>query len=173
MVKIRNKTRHDFLLRSGSPSQVTTPRQTMGQNAPSGEWDLRIWTYYKEYYPYMRQIHLPTRSMLRKVIPEGVLANSASITGFLYFQKPGGTSRPQPLIFQANLMDARSGQQYGTISIPFLREVQRGRVQVNWLAPFTSYSSSTRPASRYFPDQPIRDKCPRSGNRTCRNSWAA
>jgi hypothetical protein len=67
----------------------------------------------------MRQVHLPTRSMLRKAIPEGVLANSASISGFLYFQKPGGTSKPQMISYQANLVDANTGQQFGTISIPF------------------------------------------------------
>jgi hypothetical protein len=74
--------------------------------------------YYGMYYPYMKRIKLPTRSMLRKAIPEGVIENNGFVSGFLYFQKPD-VGREQ-LEFTAKLVDARTGQQFGTIQIPFI-----------------------------------------------------
>jgi hypothetical protein len=81
--------------------------------------------YYNGYWPYMQRIHLPTRSMLRKAIPEGVIANGGHITGFLYFQKVKGTGSPRPVNLQAQLVDARTGQKFGKIVIPFMERQTR------------------------------------------------
>jgi len=45
--------------------------------------------YYSHYYPYWQRvrIELPTREMLRRVLPEGVLAEGGRLEGFLYFER--------------------------------------------------------------------------------------
>lgn len=83
----------------------------------SGYWGAP-YGYYNMYYPYMRRYHLPTRSMLRKGIPEGVVDKGGYISGFLYFQKPSKNAS-QPLEFTARLIDAKTGRQFGTLEIPF------------------------------------------------------
>lgn len=72
--------------------------------------------YYNTYFPYMRSVHLPTRSMLRKGIPEGVIAPNGYVRGFLYFTRVNpGMSRVE---FVAHLQNARTGKIFGTIRIP-------------------------------------------------------
>jgi hypothetical protein len=75
--------------------------------------------YYGTYYP-MWQVKLPTESMLRKAIPEGVVQNGGFISGFIYFQKPKDENKNSQLEFVARLIDAQTGQQFGTIRIPFV-----------------------------------------------------
>jgi hypothetical protein len=82
-------------------------------------WGPPDWTYYDQYYPYLRQIHLPTRSMLRKAIPEGVVANGGRISGFLYFQKPDHKRTSDTITFDATLVDAQTGQTFGQLAVPF------------------------------------------------------
>jgi len=76
------------------------------------------WGYYNMYYPYMRRIHLPTRSMLRRGIPEGVIANGGHIDGFLYFAEVSDNVPRVNLI--ARLVDARTHREFGQIEIPFV-----------------------------------------------------
>jgi hypothetical protein len=73
--------------------------------------------YYDTYYPYMRALRLPTRSMLRKGIPEGVIAPGGYVQGFLFFSKvhPNLTR----VAFVAKLRGAHTGQRFATIRIPF------------------------------------------------------
>jgi len=82
----------------------------------SGVWAPDL-GYYNTYYPYMRQIHLPTPSMLRKGIPEGVVNPGGHIAGFLYFSKVGDKAQQVNLV--ANLVDAKTQQKFGQITIPF------------------------------------------------------
>jgi hypothetical protein len=84
-----------------------------------GWWGPADWGYFGAYYPYMEEVHLPTRSMLRKAIPEGVVGNDGSVSGFMYFQKVKAEIQ-QPVMFEAKLVDADNHQQFGTISIPFI-----------------------------------------------------
>lgn len=60
---------------------------------------------------------LPTRDMLRKALPEGTLDTGGTLTGFLYFQNVG--EREGTVTLQARLVDALTGEQFGTLSIPF------------------------------------------------------
>jgi hypothetical protein len=72
--------------------------------------------YYNMYYPYMQQVHLPTQSMLRKGIPEGVIKPGGYVDGFLYFKKVDPSLNE--VSFVAKLQDAKTGRQFGTISVP-------------------------------------------------------
>lgn len=75
--------------------------------------------YYEHYYNCWKEIKLPTKEMLDEAIPEGVLENGAEASGFLYFQKIG---KADHYTFEMDLMDAKSGERFGTISIPFIRK---------------------------------------------------
>jgi hypothetical protein len=71
------------------------------------------------YYPYYSTPveALPTRDMLRRALPQGTLEDGGIVSGFLYFQDVGGSERRVTL--QARLVDARTGEPFGTLSIPF------------------------------------------------------
>jgi hypothetical protein len=73
---------------------------------------------YDEYTPKYNlwSYPLPTKDMLAKGIPEGVLDPGGTITGFLYFAKiPADLERP---IFKMEMVNAESGNSFGTIRIP-------------------------------------------------------
>jgi|GEM_PF-438017 len=73
--------------------------------------------YYNYYYPYMRRMHLPTRSMLKKGLPEGVIAPGGYVQGFLYFSRVN--PKLTTVTFVANLQSAHNGRRFGKIQIPF------------------------------------------------------
>ncbi|HEX8697999.1 MAG TPA: hypothetical protein VF815_04130 [Myxococcaceae bacterium] len=60
---------------------------------------------------------LPTQDMLKQALPEGTLENGGTVAGFLYFQ--GVTEREKQVTLQAQLVDARTGEPFGSLSIPF------------------------------------------------------
>ncbi|HZH13336.1 MAG TPA: hypothetical protein VE057_03135 [Archangium sp.] len=60
---------------------------------------------------------LPTRDMLRNALPEGTLDTGGTLTGFLYFQNV--SEREGTVTLLARLVDARTGEQFATLSIPF------------------------------------------------------
>ncbi|ATB29336.1 hypothetical protein [Melittangium boletus] len=60
---------------------------------------------------------LPTRDMLREALPQGTLTPGGTTTGFLYFQSVG--DRESQVTLRARLVDARTGEQFGTLDIPF------------------------------------------------------
>lgn len=68
-------------------------------------------------YAYRPPEPLPTRDMVRKALPEGTLDTGGTLTGFLYFQNVG--DREGQVTLEAHLVDARTGAQFGTLSIPF------------------------------------------------------
>ena len=76
-------------------------------------------SYYNHYYGCWQNIDLPTPEMLDKALPEGVLKNGAEATGFLYFEKIGQADQ---YIFEMDLVDAKSGERFGTISIPLIKK---------------------------------------------------
>jgi len=71
------------------------------------------------YDTYLAQwpVNLPTEDMVRRALPEGVIVNGGEVAGFLYFQDvpPGMES----VNFQFDLVDANTGQQFGSVRIPF------------------------------------------------------
>jgi hypothetical protein len=76
-----------------------------GANAP-------IWSRY-------RAVQLPTDNMLERALPEGVVEPGGRVGGFLYFQRLEGRG---PFTFSVDLVDARTGERFGAISIPFVAE---------------------------------------------------
>lgn len=92
---------------------------------------LRAWVYpwrwtvvnplfYDDYYSYWdrtREVSLPTADMIELGLPEGVIEPGGRVTGFLYFPNPGRETERTTLT--ARLVDAQTGESFGTISIPF------------------------------------------------------
>jgi hypothetical protein len=64
---------------------------------------------------------LPTRDMVQQALPQGTLEPGGTISGFLYFHDV--SSREGNVTLEARLVDARTGEQFGTLTIPF--SVQR------------------------------------------------
>jgi hypothetical protein len=60
---------------------------------------------------------IPTPDMLRLAFREGPLEDTRVREGFLYFKEAMLAERQVTL--QARLVDARTGEEFGTLSIPF------------------------------------------------------
>ena len=71
--------------------------------------------YYDTYD--LRSIQLPTRDMLERALPEGVVDSGGRAKGYLYFEKL--KKDPKQVRLQAELIGARTGEQFGMVSIPF------------------------------------------------------
>jgi hypothetical protein len=72
--------------------------------------------FYATHYPSMSRASLPTPDMMQRALPEGVVQPGGRITGFLYFEDLDDARRAR---FTFDLVDARSGVQFGRIEIPF------------------------------------------------------
>jgi len=71
--------------------------------------------YYNRWYG-PSPVSLPNKELLRQGLPEGVLEAGGRLSGFLYFKdQPKGTT----LTFYASLVEAETGQAFGTVAIPF------------------------------------------------------
>jgi len=108
------------------PPGVSYPRFSFGVGlGRGGGWGLGLgvpfgdpFFYDDYYYPMQVRMPLPTPDMVQQALPESVLAPGASTSGFLYFDRV--KRKPKQYDFTANLVDARSGQPVGTITIPFV-----------------------------------------------------
>lgn len=60
---------------------------------------------------------LPSKSMRRFALPEGVLADGGQISGFLYFS--GAASREDAVLLRAELPDGEGGEVAAALEIPF------------------------------------------------------
>jgi len=96
-----------------------------GRGWQSRSWIRPEWSnpfydpYYDPFYrPYERcEEPLPSKDMVEQALPEGTLENGGTVAGFLYFQ--GVTEREKEVTLQAQLVDARTGEPFGSLSIPF------------------------------------------------------
>ncbi|MHA7627495.1 putative periplasmic lipoprotein [Corallococcus sp. M7] len=68
-------------------------------------------------YPYYYEQPLPTEDMLNDALPEGTLEPGGTQEGFLYFQ--GVAHRENAVTLQLNLVDAQTGEPFGSMGIPF------------------------------------------------------
>lgn len=75
--------------------------------------------YYDTYVPARVRVDLPTTDMISMALPEGVLEPNGRITGFLYFEDVEDLDIQQ-VDFEIDLIDAETGTQFGSISIPFV-----------------------------------------------------
>jgi hypothetical protein len=85
-----------------------------------GPWDGPLaWSgVYDDTWYSAWPVELPTQDMVQKAIPEGVVSPGGQVDGFLYFQE--APEEAQQVAFQARLVDAQSGQRFGSVRIPFL-----------------------------------------------------
>jgi hypothetical protein len=101
---------------------------TLGWGGPGrpGPWGPWGWSGYYDpfwdpfYGPNTRWREpepLPTQDMVRQALPEGTLEPGASISGFVYFHDV--SAREGNVTLEARLVDARTGEQFGTLAIPF------------------------------------------------------
>jgi hypothetical protein len=72
--------------------------------------------YYDSIYSRWPE-RLPTKDMLSEALPEGVVEDGGSVSGFVYFQSV--TGRESTVRFEMNLVDASGGQTFGLVAIPF------------------------------------------------------
>lgn len=110
-------------------SGAAVPPGFVGQNFLVAPWAARYYrgvapwygpfpydpVYYNRWYGAW-PTNLPNDEVIRHALPEGVLQPGGKVTGFLYFKdQPAGTA----LSFYAALVDANSGESFGTVAIPF------------------------------------------------------
>ena len=72
--------------------------------------------YYDSIYSRWPE-RLPTQDMISEALPEGVVQDGGSVSGFVYFQSVTGRESVEQ--FEMNLVDASGGQTFGVIAIPF------------------------------------------------------
>jgi hypothetical protein len=72
--------------------------------------------YFDRYYGYWQE-PLPTPDMLAEALPEGAIQDSGRVAGFLYFQDVA--KMESRVNFEMNLVDASTGQSFGSVAIPF------------------------------------------------------
>lgn len=75
-------------------------------------------SYYDHYQSYWVDYELPTPTMLRHALPEGVLEPEGRIAGYLYFEKVDPTHEQVRL--RADVVAANTGKILGEVSIPFV-----------------------------------------------------
>lgn len=73
--------------------------------------------YYSGYYGYWYQ-PLPTQDMVSGALPEGVLEDKGMLIGYLYFQRITASARA--VDFEMALVDANTGERFGTVRVPFM-----------------------------------------------------
>ncbi len=73
--------------------------------------------YYRTHYAEW-PAHLPSTDMVQEGLPEGVLGQGATLTGFLYFRDE--TEQDQYVIFRTQLVDARTATTFGDVDIPLM-----------------------------------------------------
>jgi hypothetical protein len=66
------------------------------------------------FYP----VQLPTGDMVQFALPQQTLARGGRVSGFVYFERVERAARRVALTF--DLVDADTGQRFGTVSIPFV-----------------------------------------------------
>lgn len=108
-----------------APAGLAHPRVFVGIGAyRGGRFGLGMpfggdpFLYDDYYYPSLVQVPLPTGDMVQMTLPERVLEPGARTEGFLYFDRVD--RKAKRVDFTARLANATSGDQIGTITIPFV-----------------------------------------------------
>lgn len=72
--------------------------------------------YYGTNYAYWEETTLPTTAMRALALPEGVVESGGRVEGWLYFENIHGANE---VVFRADLINSRTGDEFGEIRIPF------------------------------------------------------
>lgn len=65
----------------------------------------------------MIEYPLPTPEMLRRAVPEGMIEPGGELAGFLFLERID--PREDRVRFRADRVNARSGESFGEVTIPF------------------------------------------------------
>ncbi len=76
-------------------------------------WDPLYYGYWYAYWPRP----LPSQDMLERALPEGVLDDGGSMSGYLYFQR---VTRESKVRLEVELRDAADNEIVGTAALPFV-----------------------------------------------------
>jgi len=80
-------------------------------------WYDPVW----EPWPSYRTVRLPTSDMVRMALPESVVPDQSRAEGFVFFER-APTKRKTQVDFVMDLIDARTGERVGAVTIPFVVE---------------------------------------------------
>ncbi len=73
--------------------------------------------FYSEYYNVWDDTGLPTPEMRKEALPEGILAQGGSLSGFIFFQKVDPDLKQVTL--SMDIVNAETNKVFGKIEIPF------------------------------------------------------
>jgi len=76
------------------------------------------WYYPYAWYPYYWTVPLPSQDMIAQALPEGAVNDGGRVSGFVYFQHVA--SREHQVSFEMQLVDGPTGEEFGSVSIPFI-----------------------------------------------------
>jgi hypothetical protein len=117
-ITIRNHGRRPLAIRYGNFTLVTEDRRYA--DIPPYEITGHTYEHLQPRWAYSNaeyvSVPLPTKEMLERSISEGIVSRDETAGGFLYFHKPAPGS--QTLSFRTVLVDADTGQTFGSIVVP-------------------------------------------------------
>jgi hypothetical protein len=74
---------------------------------------------YGGFYSTVERVSLPSGDMVEEALDEGILAPGGRVTGFVFFERIEDVRR---VTFSMRLVDAKTGEQFGAVAIPFVVE---------------------------------------------------
>lgn len=108
---------------------VSSTYPSMPVTRYGGLYDGGFYDYNGLYDDFWIDVPLPTPHMVERALPEGVVANGGSVTGYLYFPEidddlpsidPYKVRGSATVHLEVDLVDAESGTSLGTLTMPFL-----------------------------------------------------
>ena len=103
---------------SVAPYYATVYPNATAWNRPFA-WDP---LYYDNTFGFWEQTALPTPAMLARALPEGVVEPGGEVTGFVYFEDLD-LSEDERVGFRFDIVNARTGREIATASMPFVVDV--------------------------------------------------
>ena len=83
-------------------------------------WRSGLGPYGRHYpWPPSRRLPLPTRDMVERALPEGIVEPGARTTGFAFFDR-ATQAKGAPLEFTMDLVDANTNERFAQVRIPFV-----------------------------------------------------
>ena len=128
-VTVQNSSDHDVAIRYQDFVLIASGDRRYSDIPPdqirgfSGEALQPYWAY-SEAEKHVEVQQLPTESMLKQAMSEGVVARGTETSGFLYFPRP--SKLPNEITFSVILVDAHTKQRFADIVVPLVLRVLPG-----------------------------------------------